>query len=90
MLQEWEFKNDQSFQNARQRLAKGFSYCPEKGNRHRKRPHKDDIAPAGFAGAGAPASLAPVGSPPGVGQDMQGEVPPQPPPATPSVQGALP
>ena len=28
---EWEFKDDESFKNARQRLAKGFSYCPEKG-----------------------------------------------------------
>jgi hypothetical protein len=27
---EWEFKDDKSFQNARQRLAKGYSYCPKK------------------------------------------------------------
>ena len=33
---EWEFKNDESFRNARARLAKGFCYCPEKGNRKRK------------------------------------------------------
>ena len=33
---EWEFKNDGSFRNARLRLAKGFSYCPEKGSQARK------------------------------------------------------
>ena len=41
---EWEFKNDQSFRNARQRLAKGFSYCPEKGSRARKRAPKEDLS----------------------------------------------
>ena len=39
---EWEFKDDESFKNARQRLAKGFSYCPDKGNRSRKRAPKDE------------------------------------------------
>ena len=92
LLQEWEFKNDQSFQNARQRLAKGFSYCPEKGNRHRKRPHKDDMAPAGFAGAAVPASATPVGPPLGVGQGAQGRVCDRvpSPPAMPSVQSTPP
>lgn len=41
---EWEFKNDESFRNARQRLAKGFSYCPEKGSRARKRAPKEDLS----------------------------------------------
>ena len=41
---EWEFKNDESFRNARQRLAKGFSYCPEKGSRARKRAPKGDLS----------------------------------------------
>ncbi len=41
---EWEFRNDQSFRNARERLAKGFSYCPEKGSRARKRAPKEDLA----------------------------------------------
>jgi len=41
---EWEFKNDESFKNARQRLAKGFSYCPEKGSRARKRGPKEDTS----------------------------------------------
>ena len=40
---EWEFKNDGSFRNARLRLAKGFSYCPEKGSRARKRAPKQAI-----------------------------------------------
>ena len=39
---EWEFKNDESFKNARQRLTKGFRYCPEKGNRDRKRGPKEN------------------------------------------------
>ena len=37
---EWEFINDDSFKTARKRLAKGFSYCPEKGMRERKRVRK--------------------------------------------------
>lgn len=41
---EWEFKNDESFRNARARLAKGFSYCPEKGSRARKRARKQDLS----------------------------------------------
>jgi len=41
---EWEFKNDESFKRARLRLAKGFSYCPEKGNRARKRAPKQDLS----------------------------------------------
>jgi len=39
---EWEFRNDESFRNARLRLAKGFSYCPDKGSRARKRAPKQD------------------------------------------------
>jgi hypothetical protein len=39
---EWEFKNDESFKNARQRLSRGFNYCPEKGSRARKRARKQD------------------------------------------------
>ena len=38
---EWEFRNDESFKNARKRLARGFSYCPEKDGRERKRQKKD-------------------------------------------------
>jgi len=38
---EWEFRDDESFKNARQRLAKGFSYCPDKGGRPRKQERKD-------------------------------------------------
>ncbi|NBX18083.1 MAG: hypothetical protein EBR09_12025 [Proteobacteria bacterium] len=34
---QWEFKNDDSFRSARQRLARSFSYCPDKGGRQRKR-----------------------------------------------------
>jgi hypothetical protein len=33
---EWRFVNGESFRTARLRLAKGFSYCPEKGMRPRK------------------------------------------------------
>ena len=33
----WEFKNDDSFKLARQRLARSFHYCPERGGRERKR-----------------------------------------------------
>jgi hypothetical protein len=33
---EWSFVNGASFQTARIRLAKGYSYCPEKGGRERK------------------------------------------------------
>jgi hypothetical protein len=33
----WEFKNDDSFKNARKRLARSFHYCPEKGGREWKR-----------------------------------------------------
>jgi hypothetical protein len=38
---EWEFKNDDSFKNARRRLAKGFSLCPDKGGRKRKHEPKN-------------------------------------------------
>lgn len=41
---EWEFKNDDSFRKARARLAKGFSYCPEKGSRARKRAPKKGLS----------------------------------------------
>jgi hypothetical protein len=34
---EWQFVNGESFHTARKRLAKGFSYGPEKGGRERKR-----------------------------------------------------
>ena len=53
---EWEFKNDESFRNARLRLAKGFSYCPEKGSRARKRAPKEDPSqtPAGVGGLPPP------------------------------------
>ena len=34
---EWEFRNDGSFKTARERLAKGYSFCPDKGGRKRKR-----------------------------------------------------
>lgn len=34
---EWEFKDDNHFREAYKRLAKGYSYCPEKGGRERKR-----------------------------------------------------
>ena len=33
----WEFIDDDSFKIAYKRLAKGFSYCPDKGNRERKK-----------------------------------------------------
>jgi hypothetical protein len=33
---QWSFVNGPSFQTARIRLAKGYSYCPEKGGRERK------------------------------------------------------
>ena len=33
---QWSFVNGASFQTARIRLAKGYSYCPEKGGRERK------------------------------------------------------
>jgi hypothetical protein len=33
---EWSFVNGSSFQTARIRLARGYSYCPEKGGRERK------------------------------------------------------
>jgi hypothetical protein len=33
---EWQFVNGESFRTARKRLAKGYSYCPEKGMRPRK------------------------------------------------------
>ena len=33
---EWSFVNGESFATARARLAKGYSYCPEKGMRPRK------------------------------------------------------
>lgn len=56
---EWEFKNDGSFRNARLRLAKGFSYCPEKGNRARKRAPKEDLSQThGMAWAQQPAETA--------------------------------
>jgi len=38
---EWEFRNDESFKIARMRLATGYSLCPEKGNRERKRVKPD-------------------------------------------------
>jgi hypothetical protein len=34
---EWHFVNSHSFRTARLRLAKGYSYDPEKGGRERKR-----------------------------------------------------
>jgi len=33
---QWQFFNSESFHTARMRLAKGYSYCPEKGMRPRK------------------------------------------------------
>jgi hypothetical protein len=33
---QWQFFNSESFATARMRLAKGYSYCPEKGMRPRK------------------------------------------------------
>ena len=39
---EWEFVYGDSFKNACQRLAQGFSYSPEKGNRARKRSKKEE------------------------------------------------
>jgi len=38
---QWNFKCDESFMNACQRLEKSYSYCPEKGKRDRKRSKKD-------------------------------------------------
>jgi hypothetical protein len=39
---EWEFVCGDSFKNAYPRLAQGFSYSPEKGNRVRKRSKKEE------------------------------------------------
>ena len=33
----WQFSNDDSFKTARQRLARGFQFNPERGDRPRKR-----------------------------------------------------
>jgi len=33
----FEFRNDEAFKRARKRMAAGFSYCPDRGQRERKR-----------------------------------------------------
>ena len=42
---EWEFKNDEAFRKARERLATGFQYNPDKGHRERKRRRVTTQAP---------------------------------------------
>ena len=39
----FEFRNDEAFKRARKRMEAGFSYCPDRGQRERKRAKKPRV-----------------------------------------------